>query len=151
MTAFTAGWGGITGTGCQLTTAWGVVLAMSITGRQIASVDLGTYYRKLQQWRQRQPLLRPWTSEPVSGTRPRRRPVATKLVDWSAGTRLQWDVTKSFYLGVEAMYRTMTGASQPAGTALPTAAIGTIGSATGFQSSTSAWNFTLRMHKDFLP
>jgi hypothetical protein len=54
------------------------------------------------------------------------------------------------YIGVEAMYETMTGASQPAGTALP-GAIGSIGSATGFQSSTSAWNFTLRMHKDFLP
>ena len=54
------------------------------------------------------------------------------------------------YIGVEVMYETMTGASQPAGaTGLPTNV--SFGSATGFEQSTSAWNFTLRMHKDFLP
>ncbi len=67
---------------------------------------------------------------------------------WGVGSRLQWDVTKSFYIGVEAMYIRMDSAS--------TATAGTLGaysfgSASVLQSSASDWNFTVRMHKDFLP
>jgi hypothetical protein len=76
---------------------------------------------------------------------------------WGASTRLQWDVTKSFYLGVEVMYNHLNGASSvngvlPAGitglAAVPGPAAGTI--ALGSDSQ-NAWSATVRMHKDFLP
>jgi hypothetical protein len=70
---------------------------------------------------------------------------------WGVGTRLQWDVTKSFYIGVEAMYVQLDSATT--GSASTTAALGgfSSGSATQLQGHASDWNFTLRMHKDFLP
>ena len=72
--------------------------------------------------------------------------------DWSAwgvGTRLQWDVTKTFYLGVEVMYNQLQSASTPVGTiggyalAAPAQPL--------FVADQSNWAFTLRAHRDFLP
>jgi Porin subfamily len=73
---------------------------------------------------------------------------------WTAGTRLQWDVTKSFYIGVEALYMHFNTATTPTG-ALPTAvalaAPSTCGAGVCTDSNQSDWAFTLRIHKDFLP
>jgi hypothetical protein len=68
---------------------------------------------------------------------------------WGVGSRLQWDVTKTFYLGVEGLYTNM----QSATTGSPTNAIGgyTFGSATQQTGNLGAWAVTVRMHKDFLP
>jgi Porin subfamily len=66
---------------------------------------------------------------------------------WAVGTRLQWDVTKSFYIGVEAMYEDLSSATTSDGLIHGYS----FGSATATQGSASDWNFTLRMHKDFLP
>jgi hypothetical protein len=66
---------------------------------------------------------------------------------WGVGSRLQWDVTKSFYIGVEAMYVQMEGATTGDGTTH----LYSSGGALATQSNASDWNFTLRMHKDFLP
>jgi hypothetical protein len=77
---------------------------------------------------------------------------------WTAGSRLQWDVTKSFYIGVEALYMNLNSAKQPGGlypaaTAVGEGGVSTCGLATGncTVSNQSDWSFTLRMHKDFLP
>jgi Porin subfamily len=79
---------------------------------------------------------------------------------WGVGTRLQWDVTKSFYIGVEALYERLQSAqsgclngSVVGGAACGSTAVSTIalGGATGQESGSNAWAFTLRMHKDFLP
>jgi hypothetical protein len=76
---------------------------------------------------------------------------------WGASSRLQWDVTKSFYLGVEVMYNHLNSAKSfngimPATTGgafpAPGPAAGTV-SLGG--ASENAWNITVRMHKDFLP
>ncbi len=32
--------------------------------------------------------------------------------DWGVGSRLQWDVTKSFYIGVEAIYQNLNSANE---------------------------------------
>ena len=68
---------------------------------------------------------------------------------WGIGSRLQWDVTKSFYVGVEALYERLDSATSGA------SSIGTYTSAANgaslSASSASAWTFTVRMHKDFLP
>jgi hypothetical protein len=79
---------------------------------------------------------------------------------WTVGSRLQWDVTKSFYIGVEALYMNFNTATTPSGlvpTAAALAAPSTCAVATagGSGSCTAAnqsdWAFTIRMHKDFLP
>jgi hypothetical protein len=72
---------------------------------------------------------------------------------WGVGSRLQWDVTKSFYIGVEAIYQHLNSATtfnglvpanlQPAGAGCPAGGC--------VQADQSNWTFTLRMHKDFLP
>ncbi len=73
---------------------------------------------------------------------------------WAAGSRLQWDVTKSFYVGVEALYSEQISAKS---------SIGLVPGPAGLTDATLCdsgvcsiknegnWAFTLRMHKDFLP
>ncbi len=78
---------------------------------------------------------------------------------WGVGSRLQWDVTKSFYIGVEAIYQELDSATA-VGNVVPTnIATSTAYGATGSGCATgtctvgnqSNWTFTVRMHKDFLP
>jgi Porin subfamily len=72
---------------------------------------------------------------------------------WYAGSRLQWDVTKTFYLGVEAMYENLSSATPVGGNggvigaALATGSTGV----THQESNSDNWAITFRAHKDFLP
>ncbi len=75
--------------------------------------------------------------------------------EWGVGSRLQWDVTKSFYLGLEGIYTHLNSASLVGnvmtaavanGAPSPAAGTVTIGGA-----ADNAWQFSFRMHKDFLP
>ena len=75
---------------------------------------------------------------------------------WTVGSRLQWDVTKSFYLGVEALYikynsaQTFNGLIPTSvGVGAPSTCAVTAGNCA--VANESDWAFTLRMHKDFLP
>jgi hypothetical protein len=83
---------------------------------------------------------------------------------WGASSRLQWDVTKSFYLGVEVMYNHMNSAKFAGGilpgstttglypATFPAPGPGGPGSVSiGGQNVENAWSATVRMHKDFLP
>jgi hypothetical protein len=73
---------------------------------------------------------------------------------WGVGSRLQWDVTKSFYIGVEAIYQHLNTATNPAGLTSPAispAGSGCTAATPCTVSDQSNWTFTLRMHKDFLP
>jgi hypothetical protein len=78
---------------------------------------------------------------------------------WGLSSRLQWDVTKSFYLGVEVMYNHLNGASSATGTApaalavaaFPAPGAGPAGALALGGASENAWSATVRMHKDFLP
>ncbi|MFZ3310227.1 MAG: porin [Xanthobacteraceae bacterium] len=73
---------------------------------------------------------------------------------WGVSSRLQWDVTKSFYLGVEVMYDHLNSATSSTGlvpgalalNGVPGPATATVGGA-----AENAWSATFRMHKDFLP
>jgi hypothetical protein len=69
---------------------------------------------------------------------------------WGIGTRLQWDVTKTFYLGVEGIYDHLNGASTP-GAVIPTALAITTSQTNVNKSSQNNWSGTVRIHKDFLP
>jgi len=75
---------------------------------------------------------------------------------WGVGSRLQWDVTKSFYIGVEAIYQQLVSATTfnglvPATLQPGVTASSCSGVATCTEANQSNWTFTLRMHKDFLP
>jgi len=76
---------------------------------------------------------------------------------WGVGSRLQWDVTKSFYLGVEALYTQMKsgttsdGLIHGYGLGGQLAVPGVPNSSQFTESHASNWSFTARMHKDFLP
>ena len=76
--------------------------------------------------------------------------------NWSTsfvGSRLQWDVTKSFYLGVEGIYDHMDSASITSSGAIPGGTTNPIsfGSATVVEPHANVWTVSVRMHKDFLP
>ena len=63
-------------------------------------------------------------------------------------------MTKSFYIGVEALYTQLQSATSSTGLVPTAAAIGapTLCGTTGCTvSNEGAWDFTIRMHKDFLP
>ena len=68
-----------------------------------------------------------------------------------AGSRLQWDVTKSFYLGVEGIYDHMDSATLNGTGVIPTGSPLALGSATNIESHANVWTVSVRMHKDFLP
>jgi Porin subfamily len=68
---------------------------------------------------------------------------------WGIGSRLQWDVTKSFYIGVEAIYDHFDSGTLPGGALTAPLTLANSGATT--VSNQSNWMFTIRMHKDFLP
>jgi hypothetical protein len=67
---------------------------------------------------------------------------------WGIGSRTQWDVTKSFYLGVDVQYQNLHSATLSPTNALGSAAFG---AATTQASNENNWVVTLRAHRDFLP
>ena len=73
--------------------------------------------------------------------------------DWSiygVSSRLQWDVTKSFYLGVEVLYDHMNGAKTSDGL-VHGYGLGGINAPALVSTGMDTWAATVRMHKDFLP
>ena len=70
---------------------------------------------------------------------------------WAVGSRLQWDVTKSFYLGVEVLYTQLKSATVAAGTGAGGLGGFAGGGALNAASSASAWVVGVRAHRDFLP
>ena len=76
---------------------------------------------------------------------------------WNVGSRTQWNVSKTFYMGIDVMYQQLDSASTgsaglPLGyAASTTTAGGTTGGVTGTESHSSNWEIRFRAHKDFLP
>jgi hypothetical protein len=68
---------------------------------------------------------------------------------WGVGSRLQWDVTKSFYLAVDVLYTHLDSATLPGGALTAATTLTNSGATT--VSNESNWAFALRMHKNFLP
>jgi len=66
---------------------------------------------------------------------------------WTVGTRTQWDITKTFYLGVEIMYQNLHSATTNTGTV---GGYG-FGGAALTEANAGSWNATIRAHRDFLP
>ena len=70
---------------------------------------------------------------------------------YAIGSRLQWDVTKSFYLGIEGIYDHMDSASLNSTGVIPAGSPLAFGSATTIEPHANVWTVSVRMHKDFLP
>jgi hypothetical protein len=76
---------------------------------------------------------------------------------WGIGSRTQWDVTKTFYLGVEVLYSQLNSASInstgtiPTGTGLFSSAVGAAPGGITNVSNESNWMISVRAHRDFLP
>jgi len=78
---------------------------------------------------------------------------------WFVGSRTQWNVSKTFYMGVDVMYEDLQSATTGHSTVGGFGGCSTIISATGcgvgqaFQSegTSSNWTVRFRAHKDFLP
>jgi hypothetical protein len=67
---------------------------------------------------------------------------------WWVGSRLQWNVTKTFYMGVDVMYENMTSATLPGNIVASTSYA--FGGATHVANE-GDWMFRVRAHRDFLP
>jgi hypothetical protein len=70
---------------------------------------------------------------------------------WGVGSRTQWDVTKTFYLGVEVLYSELHSAQSfnkltPRGVVL-----GGASAASTAVKDQSNWLVSVRAHRDFLP
>jgi hypothetical protein len=75
---------------------------------------------------------------------------------WFVGSRTQWSVTKTFYMGLDVTYSVLDGASLPPGQTAGAGGTNPLGgfamsNATGLEKSSSDWAIRFRAHKDFLP
>jgi hypothetical protein len=144
-----------TETGCQLTTAWGFNASYEHYWTPNWHESLYGAYYAVQYNASANAMLCSAAGSGAAGTGSAAALTAGSSCNnnwdmWGVGTRLQWDVTKSFYLGVEAMYIQLDSATPGGGIGGGPGSYA-FGSAATTQSSASDWNFTLRMHKDFLP
>jgi Porin subfamily len=74
--------------------------------------------------------------------------------NWSTsmiGSRLQWDITKSFYVGLEGIYDHMDSATVTSSGAIPVGSPLAFGGATVVEPHANVWTISARLHKDFLP
>jgi hypothetical protein len=74
---------------------------------------------------------------------------------WAAGSRLQWDITKEWYVSADVVYMSLQSGTAVGGV-LPAAIVGNLGGALACGalcqvSNQSDWLFSVRMHKDFFP
>jgi Porin subfamily len=146
-------------TGCDLTTAWSVNAAFEHYWTPSVHESFVGAYEAVSYGNQANGMLcylEGGGNYVVSGTFPSAAAGCNNnWSTWGVSSRLQWDVTKSFYLGVEVMYNHLNSASSfdglmpsGVGVAAPGPFHGTV-SLGG--ASENAWNATIRMHKDFLP
>jgi len=73
---------------------------------------------------------------------------------WGIGSRTQWDVTKTFYLGVEVLYSDLHSAQTGTPFLTPVVAGGNtyaFGGASQTESDAHSWMVSVRAHRDFLP
>jgi hypothetical protein len=78
---------------------------------------------------------------------------------WGIGSRTQWDVTKTFYLGVEVLYQDLHSA-QTGCSVITTGGCGGVpvpgftsafGGASVLENDAHSWMVSVRAHRDFLP
>ncbi len=149
-------------TGCNLTTAWGFNAAYEHHWSPAWQTSLFGGWSSVSYNGQANAMLCTSAGFGIGGTGSAAVAAAGCNNDWSEwfiGSRTQWNVTKTFYMGVEAIYADLnsasTGTSTLGGYNGCTTTTGGVGCGGGgaFQteSQSSTWTFRFRMHKDFLP
>jgi hypothetical protein len=152
----TAGGGGVATTGCQLTSAWGVNAGYEHYWTPAWHESLyGAYYAvSYGQGTGSANAMLCSAAGAGNGAGAGTLAVATAGCNnnwqtWGIGTRLQWDVTKTFYLGVEVLYQELHSAQTATG--LVTGSGFASGSANVVANNQSNWMVSVRAHRDFLP
>ena len=156
------------GTGCNLTTAWGINASYEhYWTPQFHESFVGSYLATRYNGQANDILcLAQGAGTGTGGTLALADPGCNNNWNmWTAATRFQYDVTKSLYLGVEFMYQRYDTMSMPGGTAHGlfaesyspgSAVVGGIASQVNGTSLTPLKDqnnlaVTARIHKDFLP
>jgi Porin subfamily len=149
---------GTTGTSCNLTTAWSAVAAYEhYWTPQWHQSFVGGYMH--ESYNSQANAILCSLEGAANGTGIGTLAVAKGGCDndwsyWAVSSRLQWNVTKSFYIGVEALYSKLASASSATGFVPGAVGLGAPSlCATGVctVSDEDNWSFTIRAHKDFLP
>jgi hypothetical protein len=71
---------------------------------------------------------------------------------WSVGTNTRWNISKTFYIGLEVLYNSLQSGSTPTGFIVPSALpAGKQGATPYAVGDKDAWLFKLRVHRDFYP
>jgi hypothetical protein len=157
-----AGVGGTaaTGTGCNLTTAWAVVGGYEHYWTPQVHESFVAGYEAVNYNSQANNILCSMEGGGNGagvGTAALATPGCSNNYSWySLSSRLQWDVTKSFYLGVEVLYEHLNSATTFNGLIPTNLNLGVPGPSSSMGGAPSvgdqnAWLVTARMHKDFLP
>jgi hypothetical protein len=139
-------------TGCELTSAWGVNASYEHYWTPAVHESLfGAYYAV--NYNSSANAMLCVIEGNGSGTGATAKAGVNCNNNWSTaaiGSRLQWDVTKSFYLGVEGIYENLHSATFNTSGSLGSSPLA-IGAATTAASNVNSWSLSVRMHKDFLP
>jgi hypothetical protein len=163
--ATAAGFSTLNGTGCELTTAWGINASYehywtpqfheSFVGQYMAVRYDTLANNNMCQWET-------FATSATAGTGTTGSNAAAvagcnnNWSEWAAATRLQYDFTRTLYIGVEFLYLHLNTAQLPGNTltAANLFALGPGGNGLlpgGAVKDQNALAVTLRMHKDFLP
>jgi hypothetical protein len=145
------------GTGCNLTTAWGVNVAYEhYWTPQFRESFVGGYYA-VKYNTQANAMLCAFegsgSGNGLAGVNAIANPGCNNNWDiWTGSTRFQYDVTKSLYLGVEFLYQHYDTATSSTGLLGATLA-GTTGGSSAFSvlRDENSLSVTARIHKGFLP
>jgi len=149
-----------TGTSCQLTSAWGFNAGYEHYWTPAWHTSLYGAWAQVKYDGQANAMLCQLEGNGTGGIGAGSAAVAgagcsNNWSQWGVGSRTQWDVTKTFYLGVEVLYSQMQSASlTPTGTLINAAGVASpvaFGSAIRQESSSSNWMVSIRAHRDFLP
>jgi Porin subfamily len=149
---------GTTGTSCNLTTAWSAIAAYEhYWTPQWKQSIVGGYFH--ESYNSQANAILCSLEGSGNGAFVGSSAVATPGCNndwsyWTVSSRLQWDVTKSFYIGVEALYSHLDSASSwnglvPSSVGLSAPSVCSLGVCT--VANQNNWAFTLRAHKNFLP
>ena len=146
---------GGTGTSCQLTSAWGFNAGYEHYWTPAWHSSLYGAWAQVKYDGQANAMLCQMEGNGTGGIGAGSLAVAgagcsNNWSQWGVGSRTQWDVTKTFYLGVEVLYSQMTGGTLNT-TGVLTGSPVAFGSAIRQEGSSSNWAVALRAHRDFLP
>ena len=144
-----------TTTGCQLTSAWGFNASFEHFWTPALHSDVyGAYYQVKYGSSANAMLCSLEGSGNGAGIGSAAIATAGCNNNWSTygiGSRTQWDVTKTFYLGVEVLYQKLQSASSFNGFVPGGAAFAGASAASTSVASQSNWVVAVRAHRDFLP